>query len=117
MQKGTEKIELIAGFTIDFALQTIDVLADKRVTLKESLGYISVAMQLPEIIKSISEFKLEIADLDSKEVDLILIKVGEKLGEHDKDVVNEIFAAFVAWYKATETIINTIKKYSKKSNK
>ena len=60
MGKGIDKINLVTEFTIDFYIQTILVLEDKKVTLKESLGYIGTALKLPEIIKSLQELKLEL---------------------------------------------------------
>jgi hypothetical protein len=114
MEKGIDKINLVTGFTIDFYLQTIDVLQDKKVTLKESLGYVGTALQLPEIIKSLQELKLEILDLTENEIDLIVTNIETKLGINDLDFTGKLFNAFLSWYKATNDIYELLKDFDKK---
>lgn len=114
MEKGIDKINLVTSFTIDFYLQTIEVLEDKKVTLKESLGYVGTALQLPEIIKSLQELKLELLDLTEDEVDLIVANIETKLGINDLNFASMLFDAFLAWYHATNDIYNLLKDFDKK---
>jgi hypothetical protein len=117
MNKGIDKINLVTGFTIDFYIQTILVLEDKKVTLKESLGYIGTALKLPEIIKSLQELKLELLDLTEDETDLIVANIEIKLGINDLDFAGRLFNAFLNWYHATNDIYNLLKDFDKKDIK
>lgn len=114
MNKGIDKINLVTGFTIDFYLQTMLVLEDKKVTLKESLGYIGTALKLPEIIKSLQELKLELLDLQDDEIALIVANIETKLGINDLDFAHKLLIAFLNWYKATNEIYELLKDFDKK---
>lgn len=114
MNKGIDKINLVTGFTIDFYLQTMLVLEDKKVTLKESLGYIGTALKLPEIIKSLQELKLELLDLQDDEIALIVANIETKLGINDLAFAYNLFVAFRDWYKATNDIYELLKDFDKK---
>jgi hypothetical protein len=95
-------------------LQTIEVLKDKKVTLKESLGYVGTALQLPEIIKSLQELKLELLDLTEDEIDLIVANIETKLNINDLAFAYNLFVAFRDWYYATNKIYNLLKNIDKK---
>jgi hypothetical protein len=114
MNKGIDKINLVTNFTIDFYLQTMQVLEDKKVTLKESLGYIGTALQLPEIIKSLQELKLELLDLTEDEINLIVANIENKLGINDLEFSGLLLDAFLDWYKATNDIYELLKDFNKK---
>ena len=112
--KGIDKINLVTGFTIDFYLQTIDVLQDKKVSLKESLGYVGTALKLPEIIKSLQELKLELLDLQDEEIDLIIANIEIKLGINDLEFAGLLLDKFLEWYHATNDIYELLKYFNKK---
>jgi hypothetical protein len=114
MNKGIDKINLVTGFTIDFYLQTMQVLEDKKVTLKESLGYIGTALQLPEIIKSLQELKLELLDLTEDEINLIVANIEIKLGINDLQFAGLLLDKFLEWYHATNDIYELLKDFDKK---